>query len=447
MNAQWRRELWRILLAVAASLVVGLMLGLPFLVVSAALAVYLAWHLYQAYRLAGWLRAGDAAASPPSRTGGAWRQIYQAAQSSIGTVAERNAELQGQLGRYRQVARALPDAAVTFNHGGEIELINDAAERLLGLCDPEDLGRPIKNLIRVPQFRDYLDQARFGTPLEIVSPVDPDITLSITVLPYGELGKHLLLARDTSRLNRLERMRQDFIANVSHEMKSPLTVIKGYVENLMDDAAEVEKWHGPLSQIDQQTDRMCSIVEDLMALSNLETGPAPKTLQPVDVPSLIRTVVSEARELGRNKHRFEVDMDEELFIAGSFNELYSAFSNVVFNAVSYTEEGGDINIRWDLQADGKPRFSVTDTGIGIAPEHVPRLTERFYRVDQARSREIGGTGLGLAIVKHVLIRHHGKLEVHSELARGSTFAFVFPPDLTRRRGSVESETNVNVSSA
>lgn len=433
MIPRWRSELWRILFGVAVSLVLGQAIGAPFLVVSITLAVLLAWHLSQAYRLERWLRTDEPAARPPPATAGAWGGTYDSVQSSLAALGEREATLQGQLDKYRQVARALPDAAVAFNRHGEIELINDAAKKLLGLREPEDLGRPVMNLIRGPRFVEYLERERFDAALEIASPVDPDTTLSITVVPYGELDKRLLLARDTSRLSRLERMRQDFVANVSHEMKSPLTVIKGYVEYLMDDPAAVEKWRAPLSQLGQQTDRMCSIVDDLLALSNLETGPVPKVREPVDIAALVRSVVSEARELGQDKHRFESDIDEDLFILGTFNELYSAFSNVVFNAVSYTQEGGTVSVSWRLQGDGKPRFSVTDTGIGVSPEHLPRLTERFYRVDQARSRELGGTGLGLAIVKHVLIRHDARLEVSSELGKGSTFAFVFPSDIARRR--------------
>lgn len=433
MNQQWRFELWRALAVVALSLGAGAVVGAPFLVLSGALAGYLLWHLYQAYRLAHWLRTADPASAPVPRGGGVWPQVYQRAGARVAELGERNASLQRQMDRYRQVARALPDAAVAFNREGEIELVNDAARRLLGLHEPEDLGRPVKNLIRTPRFIDYIERARFETPLEIASPVDPEITLSITVVPYGDLDKHLLLARDTSRLNRLERMRQDFIANVSHEMKSPLTVIKGYVENLMDDAADPGQQERALAQIDQQTDRMCSIVEDLLALSNLETGPAPESFEPVDAPALIRSVVSEARELGRDRHRIVCDVDETLSVLGNFNELYSAVSNIVFNAVSYTDDGGVINIRWGLRSDGRPCFSVSDTGLGIAPEHIPRLTERFYRVDQGRSRELGGTGLGLAIVKHVLMRHDATLEVDSMPGKGSTFAFVFPPELAHRR--------------
>jgi two-component system phosphate regulon sensor histidine kinase PhoR len=267
----------------------------------------------------------------------------------------------------------------------------------------------------------------------MTSPVDGEITLSVTIVPYGEVDKYLLLARDTSRLNRLERMRRDFIANVSHELKSPLTVIRGYAENLTENAADAGRRDRAVAQINQQADRMCSIVEDLLALSNLETGPEPESLKAVNVPALIRSVMAEAAELSQQRHHFELDIDERLHLLGNFNELYSAFSNVVFNAVSYTDEGGTISVHWGLQTDGCPRFAVADTGIGIAPEHIPRLTERFYRVDQARSRELGGTGLGLAIVKHVLMRHRGRLIVDSELGEGSTFACIFSPEMVRRR--------------
>lgn len=440
MKPGWRGEIWRVLAVMAVSLVAGLAIGAPFLVMAVVLAIVLVWHLRQAYKVEQWLRSGDAAPPP---TAGPWRGTYDAVRAKLKELSERETHLRAQLDQYRNVARALPDAAVAFNREERIELINDAAGHLLGLRDPDDLGRPVRNLVRVPQFVDYLERGRFDTPLEIASPVDPDMTLSISVVPYGEGDQQLLLARDTSRLNRLERMRQDFIANVSHEMKSPLTVVKGYVENLMDDPAAAETWQGPLSQIEQQTNRLCSIVEDLMALSNLEAGPAPKALEPVDVAALISSAISEAKELGRNTHRFESDIDDGLLILGAYNELYSAVTNILFNAVSYTEEGGTISVAWRLLPDGTPRFSVADTGIGIAPQHVPRLTERFYRVDQARSRALGGTGLGLAIVKHVLIRHKARLEVDSKPGEGSTFAFVFPPDLARRRGRGESDRLVH----
>lgn len=433
MTVHWRSEFRRAVVTVGGSLALGYAAGRPLPAVSIALAAYLCWHLYQAYKLARWLGTGDRREAPLPDAGGMWGGIYDQVESRIKRLEARNSSLQGQMEKYRQVARALPDGAVAFNHRGEIELINESARRLLGLREPQDLGRPVKNLIRVPQFVEYLENGRFETPLQIPSPADPDVSLSITIVPYGDLDKRLLLARDMSRLHRLERMRRDFIANVSHEMKSPLTVIKGYVENLSDDRNVSEKWRKPLSQIDQQTDRMCSIVEDLLALSNLETGPEPGAFQSVDVPSMIRSVISEGRELSHQQHKFESDIDEGVILLGNFNELYSAFSNVVFNAVNYTEKGGTISIAWRLQPDGGARFSVSDTGIGIAPDHIPRLTERFYRVDQARSRELGGTGLGLAIVKHVLMRHGATLEVNSELGRGSVFAFRFPEERVQRR--------------
>lgn len=441
MIPQWRREIWRVVVVVGVCILVGLFVGAPFVLVSVALAVYLAWYFKQALDFVRWLSQMDADPDRVPDSDGLWALIYRRVSARVGRLRERSGVLEGQLDKYRQVARALPDAAVAFNRNGDIELINDAATRLLGLREPQDLGRPVKNFIRDPQFVDYLDRERFESPLEITSPTDPETTLSISVVPYGELDKQLLLARDTSRLHRLERMRQDFIANVSHEMKSPLTDIKGYVENLIDAPEADDKWRRPLSQIDQQTDRMCSIVEDLMALSNLETGPAPEARQRGDVPALIRSVVSEARELSKGRHEFIEDVEERVSIEGNFNELYSAFSNIVFNAVSYTDDGGTITIRWSQKEDGRAFFSVTDTGVGVAPEHIPRLTERFYRVDQARSRELGGTGLGLAIVKHVLMRHGGKLDVSSELGKGSTFAFLFPADMVHSRQRSETSSN------
>jgi len=441
---QWRRELWRVVVAVGACFLLGLVVGAPFVVMSIALAVYLAWHFKQALAFVAWLSATDADPDRAPASDGLWALIYKRVGARVRGLRERAEALEGQLDKYRQVARALPDAAVAFNRNGQIELINDAAKRLLGLSEPQDLGRPISNLIRVPQFAEYLERGRFDSPLEITSPTDPETTLSISVVPYGELDKQLLLARDTSRLHRLERMRQDFIANVSHEMKSPLTVIKGYVENLMDAPEAGDTLSKPLAQIDQQTDRMCSIVEDLMALSNLETGPAPEAHRPVDVPALIRSVIAEAKELSKDRHEFIEDIDERVGLQGNFNELYSAFSNIVFNAVSYTDDGGTITIRWGQNDDGRACFLVADTGVGVAPEHIPRLTERFYRVDQARSRELGGTGLGLAIVKHVLARHGGKLDVRSEPGKGSTFSFLFPVDIVQPRQRSESRPSPSV---
>jgi two-component system, OmpR family, phosphate regulon sensor histidine kinase PhoR len=427
----WRIELARVLALAAASLVLGLAVGLPLLLLAAALALCLGWQLYRARQLADWLAAAEPRLEPAlPQCGGIWGQVHRRLAQRLGVFSERNTELERQLDRYRQVARTLPDAAIAFNRQGEIELINHAASSLLGLREPDDLGRPVRHLIRTPEFVEYMERGWFEAPLEIASPVDPGITLSISILPYGEDDRYLLLARDTSRLTRLERVRQDFIANVSHEMKSPLTVIKGYVENLLDDEA-AGKWKKPLSQIDQQTNRMCTIVDDLLMLSNLESGPVPEPLQAVDIPALIRSVISEARELSQGRHRIETDIDEGLHLAGSFSELYSAFSNVVFNAVTYTGEGGTIHIQWQRQAEGPARLAVSDTGVGIEPEHIPRLTERFYRVDQARSRELGGTGLGLAIVKHVLARHGGRLEVQSEPGKGSTFSLFFPADRVR----------------
>jgi two-component system phosphate regulon sensor histidine kinase PhoR len=279
-------------------------------------------------------------------------------------------------------------------------------------------------LVREPRFVQFMEGRGFDGGLEIVH---EDTPLSIRVVPYGDSGKKLLLLRDMTRMLKLERMRRDFVANVSHEMKSPLTVIKGYVESLLDTAEkEGLRTEKPLRQIDMQTDRMCHIVEDLLQLSSLEMDEAANKLTVVDAPNMIRSVCSEAREVSSGGHELTVEIDDQLMIMGSYNELYSAFSNIVLNAITYTPDGGTIGITWRLDESGSPVFSVQDTGVGISPEHIPRLTERFYRVDQARSRELGGTGLGLAIVKHIMLRHNAELRIRSRLNHGSIFSCIFP---------------------
>jgi two-component system phosphate regulon sensor histidine kinase PhoR len=274
---------------------------------------------------------------------------------------------------------------------------------------------------------EFMGKRDYRETLDLPSPAVDGIALSVRVVELNEIGKRLLLARDISRVRKLEQVRRDFIANVSHEMKSPLTVIKGYAESLLDDCSEhTVKWRKPLTQINQQTVRLCEIVEDLLQLSNLETSPDNKALAPVDMPALVSSLLEEAIELSKGRHQLDSDVDKELFLLGSFNELYSAFSNIVFNAVRYTPTEGRVEVRWYRDTAGGARFEVSDAGPGIAAEHLPRLTERFYRVDQARSRELGGTGLGLAIVKHVLLRHDARLEVESRLDEGSAFRCTFP---------------------
>lgn len=427
MSRFWQSEIWRVLLIA----LLGLGLGAAFDSAATGLLIavfgYLAWHVYNAAALNRWLGEHATAELPESH--GPWADIFlriHAMRKSHRQEAER---LNALLDRYRQTTKALPEAAVTLGTHGEIELVNEAATKLLGIRVPQDLGSPITNIVRAPEFVDFVGRNRFDEVLEMQSPQDDRLALAIRVVPYMDGEKRLLLARDVSRLHKLEQIRRDFIANVSHEMKSPLTVVKGYVESMRDDTgAFCERWKKPLAQIDQQTDRLCRIVEDLLQLSNLETAPASDDAAAVDVPKLIHSITTEAKALGGDQHVFEVDVDPQVCLRGNFNELYSAFSNLAFNAVRYTEAGGRIRLSWFVGPDGSGRFRVEDTGVGIGAEHIPRLTERFYRVDQARSRELGGTGLGLAIVKHVLIRHAATLAIESEPGKGSVFTCRFPAE-------------------
>ncbi len=436
MNESWKIEAWRILIFIVVILLLGTGINNYTLAALIGALIYLAWHLYSLARLNRWLTEYQAAEIPEST--GIWGRVYDRLRGVTRHHQHEMADLHRGLDRYRQITKALPEGAVTLGPNDEIELINEAATSLLGLKDPQDLGSPITNLVRDPQFVDYMRDGKFSEALEIPSPVNHSVRMSIRVVPYGDVNQKLLLVDDVSRVHKLDEIRRDFVANVSHEMKSPLTVIKGYVESMRDDTGEFGlKWKKAIFQVDQQTDRMCRVVEDLLQLSNLETNPAEKPT-PVDMPSLIRSVHAEALELSNSRHDIALDIDETLFLTGNFNQLYSALSNLVFNAIQYTPKRGQIRIAWHLGRDNHAKFSVSDTGPGIEHQHLPRLTERFYRVDTARSRELGGTGLGLAIVKHVLLRHEASLSIDSEFGNGSTFTCVFPPQRIADKNALKS---------
>jgi two-component system phosphate regulon sensor histidine kinase PhoR len=344
------------------------------------------------------------------------------------------------LARFQESTSAMPDATLVLNAENEIEWFNKAAIMLLGLNKVQDVGQRIDNLVRTPAFVNYLMRGNFRRPLEMFSPENRDISLSINIVGYGKNNK-LMIVRDVTRLHQLENMRRDFVANVSHELKTPLTVINGYLENLMDAGDEnTSQWYGVLDQMHQQSERMAQIVNDLLLLSRLETDDDSQSRDPVAVPALIAAIVDDLNSLIKEKQQtVEVDCDLNLWLQGNEKELYSAFSNLIVNAVKYTPEKGKITLRWQLKA-GQPYFEVMDSGIGIAPEHIPRLTERFYRVDKGRSRDQGGTGLGLAIVKHVMIRHNAKLMISSEPGKGSSFRCAFSPERLLMKQSSQAQS-------
>jgi two-component system phosphate regulon sensor histidine kinase PhoR len=307
-----------------------------------------------------------------------------------------------------------------------IEWANPTSAQLLGLYYPRDGGIRMGNLIRSPEFAHYLSAGAYAEPMELTSPADPEKTVALSIIPFGQAQK-LLIARDITRLHRLEQMRRTFVANVSHELRTPLTVLAGYVETLRDmgelPATGLEKH---IQTMHEQAARMQRLVDDLLTLSKLETAPPARRDETVDVPALLAGLKEQAEILsGEQRHVITLAATRGLHLTGTREELHSAFSNLINNAVRYTPAGGAIRLRWQ-QVGEQAEFSVTDSGEGIAPEHLPHLTERFYRVDTARSRATGGTGLGLSIVKHVLLRHDATLDIESEVGRGSTFTCRFP---------------------
>mgnify|MGYP001828951142 FL=1 len=421
----WKDEIRRI----AGLLLFGLLLGALFGSLTVALLLifitYLGWHLYNIYRLVRWLRESKSSQLPEAS--GIWNEVFEQIFRLQQRNRKRKRNLRRMLKRFHKITVALPDATVELRpNSDEIEWWNNAASRYLGFEYPRDVGQRISNLIRNPEFLACLEAGDEQGEIEMQSTVSDSITLRVRVIRYSG-NRRLLVARDVTRLQSLERTRQDFVANVSHELRSPLTVVSGYLETLLDE--DINKmFSAQLNSMLSQTERMNRIVDDLMLLSRLESEDPGQNIEEVHVPRVIDVIADHARALsGCAEHVIEIDIDNGLCIKGYESELYSAFSNLVFNAVRYTPDGGRIQIAWK-KINGEPVFSVTDSGGGIAPHHIPRLTERFYRVDTGRSRASGGTGLGLAIVKHVLLRHQGRLEIESELGKGSTFSCHFSPE-------------------
>ncbi len=424
MNSKWMIELWRAGGLLLTMLIVGWFLGHTLLFVLLGAVGYLAWHLFNLVRLEHWLRVGEKS-EPPASTG-LWGDVFNEIYRLEMRSRKQQRKLARTLNRFEEAAAALPDGIVVLSTHGIIEWFNNAARDMLGLRLPHDIGQRIANLLRHPDFIELLGATGPSRTIELTSPINGEIMLTAQIVPYGR-EQHLLVTRDITRVRHLEQVRRDFVANVSHELRTPLTVLNGFLETLNESHEECPKqWIRSLQLMQQQAERMQRLVNDLLMLSRLELDNKAPNQTPVAVPDMLATIVQEARALsGERKHRITLDAEPGLPLHGNHDELRSAFSNLIFNAVRYTAEGGDIRVRWFSDAQGA-HLEVTDTGEGIAPQHIPRLTERFYRVDSARSRESGGTGLGLAIVKHVLTRHGAQLRIESELGKGSTFTCDFP---------------------
>jgi len=386
--------------------------------VAAALLAVVAYHHTNLRALIRWLEGDD---PEPPRAYGLWDRLHATLFRRRREAAERRQELEGALERWRRAARALPDGVVILD-GDRIAWCNDVASAHLQLDADRDVGRPITHLVRIPAFIAHLEAGDFSRPVQLVSPHAGERLLSLQVVEYGQ-EQRLVLSRDITQFQQVERMRREFVANVSHELRTPLTVISGFIETLRDeqDADAARRY---LDLMAAQSSRMERLVEDLLTLSSLESSPPPPMEELVDMGSMVERLAAEARALSGGRHRIEAHVEAAHGLLGSEKELASAFGNLVSNAIRYTPQGGQVTLRWHAVADGAA-FDVVDSGIGIPAEHIPRLTERFYRVDRGRSRETGGTGLGLAIVKHALGRHGAALHISSQPGKGSTFSARF----------------------
>jgi two-component system phosphate regulon sensor histidine kinase PhoR len=388
-----------------------------------AVLAYLASHLYWLHKLLVWFKTPDLSSMPLGA--GIWEDVFAAIYHEQRRHSRSQTQLSSALDRFRHAASALPDGVVLLNGSDQIEWCNPTAERQLGLKLSQDSGQPISYLVRYTDFIQYLQAQDYSEPIKLKSTRNTEIMLEIQLVPFGTNQK-LLICHDISQMEKLENMRRDFIANVSHELRTPLTVVGGFLETMHDmDNAIPDNLRNYFAMMQEQTSRMRHLVEDLLTLSQLESGTSmPQDIE-VDVKELLHRIMLEARSLSNGRHEIEVDADSDLCLNGAVQELHSAFGNLVSNAIRYTPDGGKILMRWKLRGH-EAVFSVCDTGIGIEQQHIDRLTERFYRVDRSRSRETGGTGLGLSIVKHILTRHQARLEIESEPGKGSTFSMVFP---------------------
>jgi two-component system phosphate regulon sensor histidine kinase PhoR len=415
-----------LVLLIAACLAVGVITGEYAWAIAIGLAAHLLWNLSQLLRLHAWLKDHQPDEPPPDGYG-MWGEVFD----SIYHLQRRNQRARGRLqaviDRVQESTAALRYAVIMLDSHGNLEWWNKASETLLGLKTPQDSGQSITNLVRDPRFKDYFERGNFLEPLDLPSPVNPRKQLQLNITRYGN-QEHLMLVRDVTRLHQLEQMRKDFVANVSHELRTPLTVIAGYLETLHDNVDDINpRWRRALQQMQQQGARMQGLLNDLLLLAKLEATDYPSDNHPVAVDLLLQSIRNDALALSAERnHRISLEADAGLRLKGSESELRSAFSNLVFNAVKYTQAEGEIRIRWWQDAQGA-HLSVQDSGPGIEAKHLPRLTERFYRVDSSRASHTGGTGLGLAIVKHVLLRHRGGLEITSVIGKGSLFTCHFQP--------------------
>jgi len=387
------------------------------------LAGWVVYHLFYLQKAMSWLE--DFQLDRVPHGSGSWESLYAKIYRLAKSSERQRQQLTETLQDFRSATEAMPDGVVTLDEDNQILYANEQAEEHLGISTEKDAGRNLINIVRHPEFVSYLNGGSWEKSIVIRGIRSSNRVLQIQLIPYGT-RQRLLMTRDITQIDRLETTRRDFVANVSHELKTPLTVLNGFLETLRDLPLREEQRNQYLGLMQIQSQRMQNIVEDLLVLSKLESTVSVTQEDPIALPALIERLCTDAKSLSREQHQVHCLCGADSILIGAEDELSSAFGNLVSNAVRYTPAGGSITIQWALQPDGSGGLSVSDTGPGIESQHLPRLTERFYRVDRSRSRETGGTGLGLAIVKHVATRHQAQLLIDSEVGKGSRFTLLFP---------------------
>jgi len=361
--------------------------------------------------------------SDPPEADGAWGEVFNLLHRHRRTTLRRRRQLAQLIVRTRRAAQALPYGVTVLDSGFRLDWCNEMARRQLDLDPERDRGAPIVNILRHPGFVGYLRSGNYAEPLRLQSGGANAPAFAVQLVAF-DLDAWLMLSQDVTRAERLEAMRRDFVANVSHELRTPLTVLSGFLETIQDLKLDPQRVRDYVDLMQPQAERMRRIIDDLLALSALEHAPPPAE-ERIAIRPLLERLRAETEQLSGGRHRIALHIDGQHDLRGSEREIASALLNLAGNAVRYTPAGGEIRLAWRSDSSGA-EFVVTDTGIGIDAAHLPRLTERFYRVDRSRSRETGGTGLGLAIVKHALARHHATLAVESAPGKGSTFRARFP---------------------
>ncbi len=430
MIRAWRNELLCLAAIAAVALVVGLLMGEARLLFALTLLGYLGWHLFNFLLLQAWLAHDRSFRLPVSY--GVWEAVFDGLQRRELRHRRRARRQIESLSDCRDAAVSLPDALVVLSETGAVHWFNPAGSRLLGLRWPGDLHRSITELVPHPVLEVDLAEGRSSQPLELPCPSNGAWMLNVQITaPFGDRRERLLVARDVTSVFHLEQARRDFLASVSHELRTPITVFRGYLEALGEAAASQPHWRKPVAGMDQQARRMQALVDDLLMLSRLEMADRPPAEAAVPVAEILAEIVAEARTLsGERKHDLRLFADPGLRLLGEEAELHSAFSNLIFNAVRHTPPRTLVEIRWQADAEGAV-LTVRDSGTGISAHHLPRLTDRFYRVEAGRSRSSGGSGLGLAIVKQVLERYGAELRIESVVGTGTTFCCQFPGSMAR----------------